>query len=150
MKHKTGVLIDANRATVWRIFDDPGNMTKWQPTLRSFTHKSGTPGQPDAVSELVYDENGREIVMTETITARREPEFLGGTYESKWGTVIIFNHFEDTGDGKTRWVSNGNYIFKGFMKIMALFMRKSIFSRTDTDMNRFKLLVETEVANEPS
>jgi hypothetical protein len=36
------------------------------------------------------------------------------------------------------------------MKIMALFMRKSILSRTDTDMNRFKLLVETEVANKPS
>ncbi len=150
MKHKTEVLIDADRATVWRMFDNPHNMTKWQPTLKSFTHKSGTPGQPDAVSELVYDENGRDVVMTETITARREPDFLGGTYETKWGTVIIFNHFEDTGDSKTRWVSNVNYIFKGFMKIMALFMRKSIFSRNDTNMNHFKLLVETEVANKPS
>ncbi|MCP4299627.1 MAG: SRPBCC family protein [Gammaproteobacteria bacterium] len=150
MKHKTEVLIDADRATVWRMFDNPHNMTKWQPTLKSFTHKSGTPGQPDAVSELVYDENGRDVVMIETITARREPDFLGGTYETKWGTVIIFNHFEDTGDSKTRWVSNVNYIFKGFMKIMALFMRKSIFSRNDTNMNHFKLLVETEVANKPS
>jgi uncharacterized protein YndB with AHSA1/START domain len=136
MKHKIEVLIEADRATVWKAFDDPDNMTKWQPTLKSFAHKSGTPGQPDAVSELVYHENGREVVMTETITAR--------------GTVIIFNHFEETDDGNTRWVSNTNYMFRGFMKIMALFMRKSILSRTDTDMNRFKLLVETEVANKPS
>ena len=150
MKHKTEVLIDADRDTVWQFFDNPDNMSKWQPTLKSFTHKSGTPGQPDAISELVYDENGRDIVMTETITARREPAFLGGTYESKWGNVIIFNHFEETNDGKTIWACNSNYVFKGFMKVMAIFMRKSICSRTDNDMNRFKLLVETEVANKTS
>jgi carbon monoxide dehydrogenase subunit G len=150
MKHKSEVLIDADRATVWQFFDNPDNMPKWQPTLKSFTHKSGTPGQPDAVSELIYDENGRESVMIETITARREPDFLGGTCESKWGTVVIVNLFEETDDGKTRWACNMNYIFRGFMKIMALFMRKSIFSRTDTGMNRLKLLVETEVANKPS
>lgn len=150
MKHKTEVLIDADRPTVWRFFDDPDNMSKWQPTLKSFTHRSGIPGQPDSISDLVYNENGREVLMTETITARREPEFLGGTYESKWGNVIVFNHFEETADGKTLWKSNVNYVFKGLMKIMAIFMRKSICGRTDTDMNRFKLMVETEVANRTS
>lgn len=150
MKHKTEVLIDADRPTVWRLFDDPDNMSKWQPTLKSFTHRSGIPGQPDSISDLVYNENGRDVLMTETITARREPEFLGGTYESKWGNVIVFNHFEETADGKTLWKSNVNYVFKGLMKIMAIFMRKSICGRTDTDMNRFKLMVETEVANRTS
>lgn len=150
MKHKTEILIGADRSIVWRLFDDPNRMMEWQPNLKSFTHKSGTPGQPDAIAELVYDENGREVVMTETITARREPDFLGGTYESRWGNVIIFNHFEDTGDGTTRWVVNTNYRFRGLMKFMALFMRKSICDRTDADLNRFKLLVETEVAGKAS
>lgn len=148
MKHKTEVLIDADRATVWRIFDDPDNMKKWQSTLKSFTVASGVPGQPDTVSELVYDDNGREVVMTETITARREPSFLGGTYDTKWGTVVVFNHFEEEEHGSTRWVSNANYVFRGFMKVMALFMHKSIFGRTHSDMHRFKLLVETIVAEE--
>lgn len=150
MKHKTDILIDADLATVWRMFDDPDNMAKWQPTLKSFTHRSGMPGQPDAVSELVYDENGREVVMTETITARRDESFLGGTYKSDWGTVVVFNLFEETDDGTTRWTSNLNYSFKGFMKIMALFMHRSIRNRSDRDMNRFKLLVETEAAGKPS
>lgn len=146
VKHKTEIVIDADVATVWRMFDDPDNMQKWQPTLKSFTHKSGTPGQPDAVSELVYDENGREVLMTETITARREPYFLGGTYESDWANVVIVNHFEEIEPGKTRWTMNLKYGFKGFMKIMALFLRNSICTRSDDDMNRFKLLVETAVA----
>jgi uncharacterized membrane protein len=150
MKHKTEILIDADRATVWRMFDNPNNMTKWQPTLKSFKHKSGTPGQPDAVSELIYDENVRQLVMLETITARREPDFMGGTYESNWGSVVIFNQFEESDDGKTRWTSNMNYQFKGFMKVMAFFMRKSICKRSDRDMNRFKLLVESAVAGGPA
>ncbi|MGI9235950.1 MAG: SRPBCC family protein [Woeseiaceae bacterium] len=146
MKHKAEIIIDADLDTVWSMFDDPDNMMAWQPTLKSFTHQSGTPGQPDAVSELIYNENGREVIMTETITARREPDFLGGTYESKWANVVIVNHFAKTGDGKTSWTMNAKYGFKGIMKIMALFMRKSICARSDTDMNRFKLLVETAVA----
>jgi uncharacterized protein YndB with AHSA1/START domain len=150
MKHKAEVIIDADRDTVWRFFDNADNMTKWQPTLRSFRHVSGTPGQPDAVSELVYDENGREVVLTETITARREPEFLGGTYESRWGTVVILNLFEQTEDGRTRWSSNSNHRFRGLMKFLSLFMAKSICSRIDSDMQRFKLLVETEIAKDPS
>jgi uncharacterized membrane protein len=150
MKHKTEVMIDADRDTVWRFFDNTDNTTKWQPTLKSFRHVSGVPGQPDAVSELVYDENGREVVLTETITARREPEFLGGTYESKWGTVVILNLFEQTDDGRTRWSSNSNHRFRGLMKFLALFMAKSICRRIDSDMQRFKLLVETEVAGDQS
>lgn len=146
MKHKTEIIIDADLATVWRMFDDTDNIMKWQPTLKSFTHQSGTPGQPDAVSELVYDENGRDVVMTETITARREPYFLGAIYESKWANVVIVNHFAETESGTTLWAMNLKYGFKGFMKIMALFMRKSICDRSDTDMNRFKLLVETTIA----
>jgi len=146
MKHKTEILIDADRDTVWRTFDDSDNMKQWQPTLKSFTHRSGTPGQPDAVSELVYEENGSEIVMTETITARREPSFLGGTYESKWGTVVVFNHFEETEDGKTLWIGHRNYAFKGLKKFMALFSWRSICERSDADMNRFKLLIETQIA----
>lgn len=150
MKHKTEVLIDANRDTVWRFFDNPDNMTKWQPTLKSVRQVTGTPGQPDAVSELVYDEKGREVVLTETVTARREPEFLGGTYDSNWGSVVILNLFEQTNDGRTRWSSNSNHQFKGLMKFLSLFMAKSIRGRIDNDMQRFKLLVETEVTRDKS
>jgi carbon monoxide dehydrogenase subunit G len=146
MKHKTEILIDADRETVWRFFDNPDNMTRWQPTLKSFTHISGTPGQVDAVSELVYHEGSREIVITGKITARRAPEFLGGTYESKWAAVVTVNLFEQTADGRTRWSGNTNYQFKGFMKLMALFARKSICEHIDADMQRFKLFVETELA----
>ncbi len=146
MKHKTGVVIDADRATVWRLFDNADNLAKWQPTLTSFVHRSGAPGQPDAVAELTYDENGRKVVITETITARREPDFLAGTYESRWGAAVVVNQFEDAGDGATRWTAYHNHSFRGLMKILSLFRHRAIVGRIDDDAQRFKLFVETSLS----
>lgn len=150
LKDKADIVIDADRATVWRMFTDSNKLMKWQPTLKSCTRRSGTRGFPDAISDLVYDENGREVHMTETITARRELSFIGGTYESRWGTAVVFNLFEDLDHRRTRWVVNTSYSFKGFMKVLSIFMRPSILRRTETDMHRFKLLVETETAGASS
>ena len=148
MKTRNEITIDADRATVWREFDNPDNLDKWQPTLRSFTHQSGTPGEPGAVSELVYDENGREVTMTETMTEKREPDFMAGHYDSAWSKATIVNHFEVIGDKQTRWVMYSNHQFKGFFRVLGIFFRKSICSRTDDWMQRFKLMVETKAADQ--
>ena len=148
MKLKFETIIDASRDRVWAAFDNPDNMKKWQPTLESFTPVSGIPGQPDAVSELVYSENGRRVVMTETITERRKPDLMAGVYDTDCGKTLIVNHFEIVDENTTRWLSWCNFTFTGFMRFMSLFLAGSIRKRTEADMGRFKLLVETEVASE--
>ena len=148
MKTRNEVEIDADPETVWQAFDNVDNLGKWQPTLKSFTHVSGTPGEPGAVSELVYDENGREVVMTETMTEKRKPDFMAGFYDSAWSKATIVNHFEATDHGGTRWVMYANHQFKGFFRILGWMFRKSIRGRTDDWMQRFKLLVESNLASQ--
>lgn len=147
MKLKFDITIDAGMETVWAAFDDPDNMTRWMQNLESFTHQSGEPGQPGAVSLLVYDENGRKVEMKETLTERREPDFIAGVYETDWGKTLIVNNFTAVDENTTRWESWCNFSFKGFMKIMAIFLTGSIAKRTEGDMNRFKLLVESDAAS---
>lgn len=144
MKMRYEAVIKASRDSVWETFDNPDNLPRWQPTLESFTHQAGEPGQPGAVSELIYNENGMKVAMTETVTERREPQFLAGTYDNSWATTLIVNHFEVIDDNTTRFVSYTNMKFKGFMKIMSLFVARSIRARTEADLDRFKLLVESE------
>jgi len=146
MKMKYEANIQASRDFVWATFENPDNLSRWQPTLESFAHQAGDPGQPGAVSELVYNENSKKIVMTETVTERREPQFMAGTYDNAWATMLIVNHFEKIDDNTTRFISYTNMNFKGVMKIMPLFVAKSIRARAEADLNRFKLLVETEAA----
>jgi hypothetical protein len=107
---------------------------------------SGNPGQPGARSELTYNENGKKMVINETITELREPVFLSAIYNTKYASTIIVNHFESVNENTTRWTSWCNFAFKGFMKIVALFIAGSIRKRTEDDMHRFKLLVETVAA----
>jgi uncharacterized protein YndB with AHSA1/START domain len=146
MKFRHEIVIDADQASVWAVFDDPGNMQAWQPTLESFTRRSGQDGQPGAVTELVYDENGRKVTLIETVTERREPHFMAGTYESDVGNALIVNHFEDAGDGRTRWVMYGNHSFRGMFRLLGIFFAGSIRKRNEDMMNNFKLYAETRQA----
>lgn len=146
MKVKAQIIIDASHEFVWRVFDNVDNMSKWQPTLKSFTQLSGPAGEPGSKAELIYDENGREIVMTESMTEKRKPDFMAGIYESRWSKAVIVNHFQKLDDNKTLWVVYANHRFKGMKKLMSLFIRKSIRRRTEEDLQRFKLLVESQIA----
>lgn len=146
VKHNFNVTINAGLADVWKAFDNPDNMTRWVRNLESFEHRSGDPGQPGAVSVLTFDENGRSIEMIETITERREPDFLAGVYDTKFGKTLIVNTFAAIDEHTTRWESWCNFSFKGLMKIMSLFMSGTIRKRTDDDMQRFKLMVESDAS----
>jgi uncharacterized protein YndB with AHSA1/START domain len=68
MKFKLELPIHKSRAEVWKTFDNPENMKKWQPSLIKFEPVSGTPGQPDAVSKLTYNEGRGEFVLIEKVT----------------------------------------------------------------------------------
>ncbi len=148
MKLKSEVIIEADRATVWRLFDDPDNLARWQPALESARLVSGARGRPDAVSELVYDENGRKVVLTETITARREPDFIGGTYASGTGSAVVLHRFEDAGDNRTRWIGHWNHSFNGAMRFLALLFRRSMQKRVEADMRRFRDFVHARTGND--
>lgn len=44
MKYRLELILDRPRAEVWKIFDDPDNMNKWQPSLVKLERVSGTAG----------------------------------------------------------------------------------------------------------
>jgi uncharacterized protein YndB with AHSA1/START domain len=146
MKARSEIIIDADRDTVWREFDNADNLPRWQSTLKSFTHVSGIPGEPGAVSEIIYKENNREIALTETMTEKRKPAFMAGIYESAWSKAVVVNHFQQIGDNRTLWIVYSNHNFKGLMKFIWIFFRKAIRERTETSMEHFKLLVESRRA----
>ena len=150
MKLRYEIVIDADRHTVWEAFDNTSNLRRWQPNLISCTAKSGEPREAGAVSELVYDESGRRVELTETITERRPPDFMAGMYESSHGTMLTVHTFEDAGTDRTRWTAWSNATFTGLTKYLAIFMVRSIRRRMEDDMQRFKLLVETLEASAKS
>ncbi len=144
MRYETEVIIDLPRNRVIELFDDPDNLPKWQPGLRSFEHISGEVGQPGAKSKLVYEMGKRTIEMTETIEKRDLPAEFTGIYEAKGVWNWNANYFHEAGPDKTRWVLDTDFRFSGFMKIMALFMPGTFKKQTLQNMMDFKKFAESE------
>lgn len=137
------IVLDRSREDVWRAFDSPENLKKWQPSLVSFEPVSGTPGQVGAVSKLTYQEDGRTIELTETITSRREPEEFSGTYDSSSSSNTIRNTFSALDEQRTRWVIDTEFQFSGAMRFMGPIMKGPIQKRFQGDIDRFKELVDS-------
>ena len=57
------------------------------------------------------------------------------------------NHFEDAGDDRTRWIVYANHFFEGIMKVMGVFTGRRLRQRTERDLERFKLMVESARAD---
>lgn len=126
------------------LFDNPENLPKWQDGLVSFTHRSGTPGEEGAVSDLVYKMGRREISMTETIVKRNLPDEFTGIYEANGVKNWVKNSFESIDENNTKWISEVEFQFKGFMKIMSKLMPKAFKKQSYQYMQDFKAFAEGE------
>jgi uncharacterized protein YndB with AHSA1/START domain len=143
LRFTTEVVLERSIGEVWRAFDSPANLKRWQPTLESFEPVSGTPGQPGAVSRLTYQEGKRTVVLTETVSERREPGYFAGAYDSGMALNRIANHFVAVDAGRTQWRMECEFVFRGFWRLLAPLFRRAIEQRTREDIERFKQCLES-------
>lgn len=146
MKYTNEIVINADRATVVELFDNPDNMSQWQPGFVSFEHLSGESRQPGAKSKLTYKMGKRKIEMIETVAERNLPETFSGTYEAKNVWNEVQNHFEELPDGKTKLWSESEFKLSGFMKVMGWLMPGAFRKQSQKYLEYFKEFVEKETA----
>ena len=142
MKYACEVVIKRPRDEVIEKFDSTENLYKWQPSLESFEHVSGEPGQAGGVSRLTYS-GKRSMTMRETITARQFPDSFDATYEAPGVVNPCHNVFEDLGDGTTKWIMETEFIFSGFMKFVSKLMGGSFRKETQSSLDKFKAWIES-------
>lgn len=147
MQYTCEIIIDRPRDRVVAVFDDPDAISKWQPTFVRMEPVSGEPGTPGAQTRLIHHENGREMVMLETIETRNLPDEMSLVFEMRglmgvWNRV--HNRFEAVAADKTRWVMESEFKFRGLMALMAPFMRGAFPKQTQQSMQLFKDYVESQ------
>ena len=134
--------IERARDEVWRAFDNPDNLRKWQTSLTGHEPLSGTPGQVGATTRLVYEEGGHRLELQEKVTVRREPEEFAGMYDGAHAINTLVHHFGELGQGRTRWDLDAEFHFKGAAKFLAPMYRGRIEQRLRAECERFKALLE--------
>jgi len=142
MKYTSEIEINKPIDKVVELFDNPANMDKWMIGLQSFEPISGIPGQVGAKSRLKFKMGKREIEMIETVTVRNLPDELSGTYEAKGVFNIVKNRFIPLSDNRTKYVSEQEFQFKGFMKIIGFLMPGAFKKQSMKYLMDFKSFVE--------
>lgn len=144
MKYTVEIEIDLPVDRVVELFDNPDNLKHWQPGLQSVEPLSGTPGQPGAKSRLKFQMRKRDIEMVETITVRNLPEEFSGTYEAKGVFNHVKNRFIPISENKTRYVSEQEFQFKGFMKLFGMLMPGAFRKQSQQYLQNFKQFAESQ------
>lgn len=130
------------RTRVIELFDDPEIMRRWMAGLQSFEPLSGVPGTPGATSKLVFRIGKRNLEMIETITTRNLPDEFSGTCDAPGVFNVVQNRFTEMGPNRTRWESENEFRFKGFMRIPGLLMRGALSKQSLKYMQDFKAYAE--------
>src|SRR4051812_18019465 len=142
MKYVNEIDINLPINKVIELFDNPDNMKHWQPGLQSFEHISGTPGAVGARSRLKYQMGSRKIEMIETITKRNLPQEFDGTYEAKGVFNWVGNKFIPVAPNKTKWISETEFKFSGFMKLIGMLMPGAFKKQSRKYLEDFKKFAE--------
>jgi uncharacterized membrane protein len=144
MKYTNEIEIKKPIEKVIELFDNADNLKKWMEGLQSYEHISGTAGQPGAKSRLFFKMGKREIEMIETITVKNLPDEFTGTYEAKGVFNIVKNKFEKLSDTKTKYITENEFQFSGFMKIIGFLMPGAFKKQSFKYLKLFKEFAESQ------
>ena len=142
MKYKLQITINKPREQVIELFDNQDNLKYWQKGFVGFEHLSGKPGTKGAMSLITYKMGTKEIELIETITQRQLPDEFSGTYESKGMWNKVKNYFTVVDDHTTKWKSEIEIRFSGFMKVISFLMPWSFKRQSYALMVAFKNFAE--------
>ena len=142
MKLRYEIDIDAGRDAVWAMLSSNELRPRWQASVASVNSVSGS---PDAIGHVrrVTGTDGRQDVL-ESITELRRPDFIAVIAEGADHKALVVDRLEASAARRTKWQRWSNVRFRGLKRFSAAFAAGRLRDRMIDDMNRFKLLAETE------
>lgn len=147
MKFTIEIIIDLPRAEVINKLNNIENKKHWLRGLVSVEHLSGTPTEVGSKIKLNYQFGRRKIELIETILKSNFPEEFHGTYDTNGMHHIQKNYFTETPEGKTKWVSESEFIPTGFMmRMMTLLMPRMFKKQSQKYLVDFKNFAEKGIS----
>jgi uncharacterized membrane protein len=142
MKFTSQVAIDRPRQRVLELMTDTNNIPQWQQGVRSIELLSGSRDQVGARSRVVFEMRGVRLEMIETVVQYRPPDLFASTFEARGVKNLVENRFYEDEAGRTRWVMDNTFEFKGMMSVLAVFIHDYMTKQTLASMSRFKMFAE--------
>lgn len=143
MKYTIEIDVNVPRDVFIEKMDKPENMKHWQKGLTEYKFLSGTPGEEGSKMEFHYKMGKRDMILVETIMKSNFPHEFHATYDAKGVHNIQKNYFKDIDDHRTKWISEAEFQFSGFMmKVMGFLMPGAFKKQSRKYMQDFKAFAE--------
>jgi hypothetical protein len=146
MNFNYDLVINAPIQKVVDLFENEGNLDKWQEGFISIKHIGGEPGTPGAVSRITFRSKGRVMELTETIRVKNLPEESTALYEHEHMSNTMSYRFIPVDDYRTKMIASMEYIkFHTLIPRILSFLNPGMFTRpAEKWLNNFKAFVERE------
>ena len=141
VSYESEVEVDKTAREAWAYLSDVENLPKWIDGFKRSELVSGEANTVGAVSKNYIEQNGQEMVMTETITKYDEPNHIAMDFAMDFMNMGWEMFFTEA-DGKTKLRSVSNVKGNGFMaKAMVAWMQGGMKKQEDANMAKLQKLI---------
>ena len=143
ISYESTVLVNKPVAHSFAVFNNPFNMKKWMPGFKSVKMVSGIPNTIGSKNQLIFEEDGKEIIIVEEVTEYEQNKVYAFDLTSDFVNSKIKITFQDVG-GKTRITATteatgNNVIFRS----MFVLMKSHLQDRDQEAYTNLKDVIET-------
>jgi uncharacterized membrane protein len=143
-KTEITVTVDANVEKSFAIFCDEKNMEKWITGFVSIERLSGRNNEVGSTYKISMSDEGREIVMTETIMSFKENEYFAFDMENDDAFTSVDISFAALDSNTTKIVAKSLFIPRAmFIKVLMPLFESKMEEQQSTNYSNLKSLIET-------
>lgn len=143
MKYHLKIDIEAPIEHTIKCFQNESTRAEWQKGFVQRVHVDGMPNTVGATYKLQFKTKARSYTILEKLTKISLPNEINYKYSTKSVINTMNNTFESTTNNQTVWHTENEFQFKGFMALLAPFIKSSFPKQTIQTMEAFKEFVET-------
>jgi uncharacterized protein YndB with AHSA1/START domain len=142
VNYEIKVEINKPREVVWNYFQDENKMGEWQQGFQKIESISGNKNEVGSKYRLTYNDQGNEIVMTETVMEFQAPERFAIKLEHEIMTSDLEISLTES-DGKTTFVQKDVAVGSNILwRIMFAAMKSSFIEYNQQNLDKMKANVE--------
>lgn len=143
VSYQNEVLINAPKDKSWQVMMDPSKLNEWLTGYKRSELISGEAGTVGAVSNIYFDQNGKEIVIKETITVV-ENDVLGMDFENDFMDMKYDIRIQEI-EGKSQLSSRTTAKAKGMVsRSITSLMKGTLVNQEQTNLDKLKRVIEAE------
>jgi lipopolysaccharide export LptBFGC system permease protein LptF len=148
ISYSSEIVVDKSVKEAWAVMNDESKISQWLKGINNIEPISGEKGTVGAVTRYTFSENGQESTVLETVTSIKPNEHIAMDFEMEGVMNMDYKLDFIDKDGKT--LIKSSTITEGdgmFMRSMVSFMKGSMQTQEDENMNNLKKLIEENTTN---